>query len=176
MTTFWPRVVKCVARHLFAFPRLSPLSCVRLFPGLWVSGCIWRLEPSLLFLSPGFHPGPSQSELVTSSFADTLAHSSWDSDTCDKWLDFSFNVCLIKNNIWQLFQLIRIIASSRWKLARNVWSWVVLSHGIGWCLIASEEAVSCFPAGPIARMFSCFYFSVLKSALRRQKKVKSKLK
>ena len=31
MTTFRPKVVKCVARHLFAFPRLSPHSCVRLF-------------------------------------------------------------------------------------------------------------------------------------------------
>ena len=42
MTTFRPRIVKCVARHLFAFPSLGPYSCVRLFHRSLVSlsGCL----------------------------------------------------------------------------------------------------------------------------------------
>ena len=43
-------------------------------------------------------------------------------------------------------------------------SWLDMSGHESYYLMgsgdASEEAVSCFPAGPIARMFSCFLFSV----------------
>lgn len=157
MTTFCPRAVNCVSQTSFC---LSQSLSTQLCPpgsGLWVSVCISPTGATAkppIFL-PRF---PPRAKPVRVSNMVINRHNSHSQSPGPVTL-----TALWLSIIWFCFFIFKILASlSNWfeSLRLQDGSWLDMSGHESYYLMgsgdASEEAVSCFPAGPIARMFSCF--------------------
>lgn len=153
MTTFCSRAVNCVSQTSFCLSSLCPHSCGRC-PGLWVSACISPTGAKPPIFQPRFPPRAKPVRVSNMVIINRHKRHSQSAGPVTVWLIILFYI---------LFFIFKILASlSNWfeSLRLQDGSWLDMSgheyYLMGSGDASSEEAVSCFPAGPIARMFSCF--------------------
>ena len=144
MTTFCTGGVKCVSQTSFCLSSLYPLRTA-VSAWAWSMGvCVHFTDWSQAsFFQPWFPPRAKPvrvSNIVNSRHS--ANYTSSPPETVTMWIRLYFVFDVFWGNFGISFQLIRIIATSRWKLTRYVWSWVVLSHGIGWCLWGGSQLLS----------------------------------